>query len=162
MVNLRSKIFVAGHKGLVGSAIIRKLREKGYSNIITVNKKNLDLTNQSQVQDFFSKNNNIQWTMLGAGPDLHKCKILAKDCPNIFFEEKIEYTKLALKIKEADLLLGIFGNSNKAGNVIPNKVFQSLASGKTIITRKSNAYPKEILNLNNGILFIKQKDTKAL
>ena len=33
MVNLRSKIFVAGHKGLVGSAIIRKLREKGYSKI---------------------------------------------------------------------------------------------------------------------------------
>jgi hypothetical protein len=69
--------------------------------------------------------------MLGAGPDLHKCKVLAKDCPNIFFEEKIEYTKLASRIKKADLLLGIFGNSNKAGNVIPNKVFQSLASGKT-------------------------------
>ena len=100
--------------------------------------------------------------MLGAGPDLHKCKILAKDCPNIFFEEKIEYTKLALRIKEADLLLGIFGNSNKAGNVIPNKVFQSLASGKTIITRKSNAYPKEILNLNNGIIFIEPNDPKAL
>ena len=111
---------------------------------------------------FFAKNNNIQWTMLGAGPDLHKCKILAKDCPNIFFEEKIEYTKLALRIKEADLLLGIFGNSNKAGNVIPNKVFQSLASGKTIITRKSNAYPKEILNLNNGIIFIEPNDPKAL
>jgi len=52
MVNLRSKIFVAGHKGLVGSAIIRKLREKGYSNIITVNKKNLDLTNQKNVFRF--------------------------------------------------------------------------------------------------------------
>ena len=110
----------------------------------------------------FKKNNNLHWTMLGAGPDLHKCKVLAKDCPNIFFEEKIEYTKLASRIKKADLLLGIFGNSNKAGNVIPNKVFQSLASGKTIITRKSNAYPKELLNLNNGIIFIEPNNSKAL
>ena len=100
--------------------------------------------------------------MLGAGPDLNKCKVLAKDYSNIFFEERIEYTKLALRIKEADLLLGIFGNSNKAENVIPNKVFQSLASGKTIITRKSNAYPKELLNLNKGIIFIEPNNPKAL
>jgi glycosyltransferase involved in cell wall biosynthesis len=100
--------------------------------------------------------------MLGAGPNLDKCMLLAKDCPNIFFEEKIEYTKLASRIKKADLLLGIFGNSNKAENVIPNKVFQSLATGKTIITRKSNAYPKELLNLNNGIIFIEPNNSKAL
>lgn len=110
----------------------------------------------------FKKNNNVHWTMLGAGPDLYKCKALAKDCPNIFFEEKIEYTKLASRIKKADLLLGIFGNSNKAGNVIPNKVFQSLASGKTIVTRKSNAYPKKLINLNNGIIFIEPNNPKAL
>jgi glycosyltransferase involved in cell wall biosynthesis len=110
----------------------------------------------------FKKNSNVHWTMLGAGPDLYKCKALAKDCPNIFFEEKIEYTKLASRIKKADLLLGIFGNSNKAGNVIPNKVFQSLASGKTIVTRKSNAYPKKLLKLDNGIIFIEPNNPKAL
>ena len=111
---------------------------------------------------FFGKNNDIRWILLGTGPDLNKCKVLAKDCPNIFFEDKIEYTKLASRIKKADLLLGIFGNSNKAGNVIPNKVFQSLASGKTVITRKSNAYPKKLLNLNNGIIFIEPNNPKAL
>ena len=110
----------------------------------------------------FKKNNDIRWTMLGAGPDLYKCKALAKDCHNIFFEEKIEYTKLASRIKKADLLLGIFGNSNKAGNVIPNKVFQSLASGKTIVTRKSNAYPKKLLKFDNGIIFIEPNNPKAL
>ena len=36
MINLNSKIFVAGHKGLVGSAIVRKLKDKGYKNILTV------------------------------------------------------------------------------------------------------------------------------
>ena len=49
MINLKSKIYVAGHKGLVGSAIVRKLKEKGYINIITINKSKLDLTNQSKV-----------------------------------------------------------------------------------------------------------------
>lgn len=48
-----SKIFVAGHKGMVGSAIYRKLIEFGYTNIITKYKKELDLTNQFQVNQFF-------------------------------------------------------------------------------------------------------------
>lgn len=56
MINSKAKIFVAGHKGLVGSAIIRKLKEKGYKNIITSDKKNLDLTNQKKVLEFFKKN----------------------------------------------------------------------------------------------------------
>ena len=49
MVNLKSKIYVAGHKGLVGSAIVRKLKEKGYTNIIYAERKKLDLTNQKKV-----------------------------------------------------------------------------------------------------------------
>ena len=40
-----STIFVAGHKGLVGSAIVRKLKEQGYTNIITRNRQQCDLTN---------------------------------------------------------------------------------------------------------------------
>ena len=57
MINKNSKIYVAGHKGLVGSAIIRKLKEKGYKKIITKNKKDLDLTNQLQVSKFIKKKN---------------------------------------------------------------------------------------------------------
>ena len=52
-MNKDSKIFVAGHRGMVGSAIIRKLEEFGYKNIITKSKKELDLTNQFQVSQFF-------------------------------------------------------------------------------------------------------------
>ena len=48
-----SKIFVAGHKGLVGSAIVRNLQSKGYDNIITLNRSQLDLTNQKDVKMFF-------------------------------------------------------------------------------------------------------------
>ena len=50
-----SKIFVAGHKGLVGSAIVRNLEEKGYTNIVTVDKKELDLRNQAAVDNWFAK-----------------------------------------------------------------------------------------------------------
>jgi len=55
MINRKSKIFVAGHKGLVGSAIIRKLTSKGYKNILTAEKSKLNLTNQKKVFDFLKK-----------------------------------------------------------------------------------------------------------
>jgi GDP-L-fucose synthase len=53
-MNLNSRIYVAGHKGLVGSAVVRLLREKGYSNIITRTHDKLDLTDQKAVNKFFA------------------------------------------------------------------------------------------------------------
>ena len=50
-----SKIFIAGHSGLVGSAIIRLLEKEKFSNLITSSHKDLDLTNQKSVQVFFEK-----------------------------------------------------------------------------------------------------------
>jgi GDP-L-fucose synthase len=55
MINLKSKIYVAGHKGLVGSAIVRKLKQRGYKKILYANKSKLDLTNQSKVYNFLKK-----------------------------------------------------------------------------------------------------------
>ena len=55
-MNLNSRIFVAGHRGLVGSAVVRLLRKKGYSNIITKSRDELDLTNQVAVNNFFVEN----------------------------------------------------------------------------------------------------------
>ena len=55
MVNLKSKIYVAGHNGLVGSAIVRQLKNKGYKKIITANRSTLDLTNQTKVLKFLKK-----------------------------------------------------------------------------------------------------------
>lgn len=48
-----SKIYVAGHTGMVGSAIVRELQKQGYSNIITKSHSELDLMNQKDVNDFF-------------------------------------------------------------------------------------------------------------
>jgi GDP-L-fucose synthase len=50
-----SKIFVAGHRGLVGSAIVRILKDRGYENIITATREEVDLINQQQVENFFAK-----------------------------------------------------------------------------------------------------------
>ncbi len=55
MIKKTDKIFVAGHKGLVGSAIVRKLRLKGFKKILTVDKKNLNLINQNAVLSFLKK-----------------------------------------------------------------------------------------------------------
>ncbi len=57
MISKNSKIFVAGHRGLVGSAVLRKLKILGYNNILTVTKKKLDLTNQFKTFTFLKRNN---------------------------------------------------------------------------------------------------------
>ena len=49
-----SKVFVAGHKGLVGSAILRNLQSKGYKNLVTANKDDYDLRHTSTVNNLFS------------------------------------------------------------------------------------------------------------
>ena len=54
-INKTDKIYVAGHRGLVGSAIVRSLQGKGYTNIIGRTHKELDLTNQSAVRRFFEE-----------------------------------------------------------------------------------------------------------
>ncbi len=56
MITKNSKIFLAGHNGLVGSAILRRLNILGYKNILTVDKKKLDLTNQKKVFLFLKRN----------------------------------------------------------------------------------------------------------
>jgi len=54
-MDLNEKIYIAGHRGLVGSAIVRQLKERGFTNLLIRTHKELDLTNQAQVQDFFKK-----------------------------------------------------------------------------------------------------------
>ena len=53
MVNKNSKIFIAGHNGMLGSSILRILREKKYKKIITINRNKLDLRDQNSVKNFF-------------------------------------------------------------------------------------------------------------
>ena len=54
-MNFNDKIYIAGHNGLVGSAIFRLLQKKGFNNILTRSRDELNLTNQKQVNNFFKK-----------------------------------------------------------------------------------------------------------
>ena len=54
-MNNQDKIYIAGHRGMVGSAIERKLKREGFNNIVTKTSKELDLRNQQAVNDFFEK-----------------------------------------------------------------------------------------------------------
>lgn len=60
-----SKIFVAGHRGMVGSAIVRQLQKEGYKNIVVRTHKELDLTSQEAVETFF-KEEKPEYVFLGA------------------------------------------------------------------------------------------------
>jgi GDP-L-fucose synthase len=55
VINKKSKIYVTGHNGLVGSSILRRLKFFGYKNIITINSNKLDLRNQSKVEKYIQK-----------------------------------------------------------------------------------------------------------
>ena len=103
-------------------------------------------------------NKPIKWTLIG---NFNKRDF--KDCPsNISLEPSIGIEELAYRIRKASILLGIFSDSDKANNVIPNKVFQSLACGKPVITRLADAYPKFLTNGDMGIYFIEPNNPKAL
>ena len=52
-MRLDARIFIAGHKGMVGSSINRLLVSKGFTNILTKTRNDLDLTNQQSVNQFF-------------------------------------------------------------------------------------------------------------
>ena len=55
MIKKNDKIFVAGHNGLIGSAIIKELKLNGFKNIITIDKKKLNLIDQKKVYSFLKK-----------------------------------------------------------------------------------------------------------
>lgn len=65
-MNKNGKIYVAGHTGLLGGAIVRKLLKDGYNNLVLSNHKDLDLTNQLQVNNFFEKEK-PEYVIIAAG-----------------------------------------------------------------------------------------------
>jgi len=135
-VNKSDNIFIAGHKGLVGNAIYNLLKKKGFKNLITVDRKKIDLRNSIQVDNFF-KNKNIDYMVMAAA---RAGGIIANSSnQKDFFLDNIEIQnsllKLALKkkikrtiylgtsciypkfskipIKEESLLTGILEKTNQ-------------------------------------------------
>ena len=137
MINTNSKIFIAGHNGMLGSAILRELKKKGYKKLIIIDKKKLDLRNQNAVRKFFKRKKpdaviiaaakvggikaNIDYpanfisdnleiqTNLISSSYLHKVKKL------ILFGSSCIYPKhLKKPIKENQILTGVLEETNES------------------------------------------------
>ena len=135
-MKITDNIFIAGHKGLVGSSVLKALKNKGYKKIVTVDKKNLDLRNSDKVKKFF-KNKKIDYMVMAAAraggimANSHNQKDfflenieIQNSLLKLAFEKKIKktiflgtsciYPKFSkVPIKEASLLTGKLEKTNQ-------------------------------------------------
>lgn len=131
-----SNIYIAGHNGMVGSAIVRKLQSEGYTNLLVRDSKELDLTNQLQVINFFD-DEKPDYVFLAAAKvggietnNTHRAQFLYENLmiqnnvihqsyvhkvtKLLFFASSCIYPKLALQpIKESYLLTGLLEPTNE-------------------------------------------------
>ncbi|MDW7771457.1 MAG: glycosyltransferase [Desulfobulbaceae bacterium] len=103
----------------------------------------------------------IQWTLLGEGELRPAMEKRAAGASHISFEPWIEYADLPGRLSRSHILLGIFGVTRKADLVIPNKLFQSMAAGRPVITRRASAYG-ETLAGSDVIGWVPPGDSAAL
>lgn len=110
------------------------------------------------------ENNGIHFTLIGSGQEASAIdeKINYLKIKNITRINWVNYEELLNEINKACVCLGIFGESGKASRVIPNKVFQILATGKPLITRDSPAIRELIKQDLNKIKLIDANNPVAL
>ncbi len=106
----------------------------------------------------------IRWTLVGRGQEEHRIRDMLGTSwpPNFEWIPWVPYDALAGHIHAADICLGIFGDTDKAARVIPNKVFQILSAGKPLVTRDSPAIRELLDDRMPGIYLIPPVDPKAL
>jgi glycosyltransferase involved in cell wall biosynthesis len=81
----------------------------------------------------------IRFTFIGSGRTLESTKAAAAGLANVVFIERLPEAELRARLAEADLCLGIFGRTEKARRVVPNKIYQCLGMGKAVITARTPA-----------------------
>ncbi|MDP2344020.1 MAG: glycosyltransferase [Deltaproteobacteria bacterium] len=106
----------------------------------------------------------VRWVLIGKGQEVPKIRAMLDEQPvqNLEWIPWVEYAELGARIASADLCLGIFGSSDKAARVIPNKVFQILSVGKAIITRDSPGIRELLDDADAGVHLVPPMDPQAL
>ena len=131
MITKNSKIFIAGHNGLVGSAILRRLNILGYKNILTVDKKKLDLTNQKKVF-LFLKRNRPQAIIIAAAK-------VGGICANNKYRANFIYENLAIQ-------------NNLIHSAFLNKIKNLIFLGSSCVYPKNSKQPIKEKYLLTGLL----------
>ena len=111
-----------------------------------------------------AKDHDILWTLIGDGQDanlVHQA-LLTGDLPKVKWIGWLPRTELVRRIQESDICLGIFGESEKAARVIPNKVQEAIALGKPIVTLDSPGIRELMSPDMPGIKLIPAGDPRAL
>jgi len=102
----------------------------------------------------------ICFDLVGDGPDRAASDALVHELPHVSLTEWVPYEELAARIARADVVLGIFGTSQKAAMVVPNKVYQAAQVGRAIVTGDTPAI-REVLVPDESVLAI-APDPQAL
>lgn len=96
----------------------------------------------------------VRWRLIGEGPMRVQCEQALLGVPRVSFEPWGPLQELPARLITADAILGIFGVTDKARRVIPNKVYQGLALARPVITARTPAYPDAVLrDEDSGILW---------
>ena len=105
----------------------------------------------------------IKFKMIGNGQLYDETIGLSKNLKmkNVDFIKWVEYNELVSEINKADVILGVFGGTDKSLRVIPNKVFQAIACRKAVITGNSPAI-KELFTDRRNILLCENRNAKSL
>ena len=105
----------------------------------------------------------VKFRITGKGKTLAKCLDLAKarNLGNVEFLEPVSYEKLARRMAQADICLGIFGRTEKADMVIPNKVYEAMAMEKPVITARTAA-AEELFRHGENVFFTEPADPAGL
>lgn len=103
----------------------------------------------------------IHWDLLGWGAYKAKTEALAAGVGNITFLDKVPYAKVPEVIYRADVVLGVFGITEKASRVIGNKIFEAMGCARPVINEYCTGYPPEAKNCK-AIKFVPAGDAAAI
>ena len=108
-----------------------------------------------------SQDRPIRWNFLGWGAYRAATEALAAGLDNVTFLEKVPYEDVPKAIYAADVVLGVFGTTEKASRVIGNKVFEAMACARPVINEYCTGYPPETKDCK-AVKFVPPGDAAAI
>ncbi|MEP5730542.1 MAG: glycosyltransferase [Sulfitobacter sp.] len=111
-----------------------------------------------------TRGQDYQWHIIGSGQDQHivDAALNQHDAAHVTWDRWVPYADLATAIERADVCLGVFGTSDKAASVVPNKVYQSLFAHRSVITRDAPAVREIFSQTDPALRLVPAADPMAI